>query len=118
MIKLIHFIFIFTSLASFIARVVLSVIKPEILQKKILKIAPHVIDTILLLSGLTLLIQGNWLEGEFGWILSKLVLLLFYIIFGVMTMRMSGSKRWFAFIAAIASFISIFIIAISKTGFI
>lgn len=118
MIKLIHFIFILTSLASFISRIALSVIKPEILQNKIIKIAPHVIDTILLISGITLVLQGNWLEGEFGWIISKFILLLGYIILGVMAMRLGGAKRWVAFLAAIACYVSIFIIAITKNGFI
>lgn len=118
MIKSIHLIIIFASFFSFIIRIALSVFKPQILQNKILKIAPHVIDTILLASGITLVIQGNWLNGEFGWILSKFTLLVAYIALGVMAMRCSGTKRWLAFTAAVACFISIFIIAITKNGFI
>jgi len=117
MIKLIHLIFIFSSFISFTSRIGLSVFKPSLLQNKFIKIAPHVIDTILLLSGITLVIQGNWLAGEFGWIVSKFVLLLAYIGLGVMAMRFSGIKRWLAFVAAIICFISIFIIAITKNGF-
>jgi uncharacterized membrane protein SirB2 len=117
MIKLIHIIFILTSLASFIARIALSVFKPSILQIKIFKIAPHIIDTVLLVSGIALVIQGNWLEGEFGWILSKLILLLVYIVFGVMAMRFSNYKRWLAFTGAITCYIFIFMIAITKNGF-
>ncbi|MCK5477355.1 MAG: SirB2 family protein [Methylococcales bacterium] len=118
MIKLIHIIFIFSSFASFTSRFALSIFKPAILQKKIVKIAPHIIDTLLLISGATLVFQGNWLEGEFGWILSKFILLLAYIVFGVMAMRCKGPKRWLAFVGAIACFIYIFIIAITKNGFI
>jgi len=118
MIKSIHLIFILASFVSFSGRIALSVLKPEWLQNKILKIAPHVIDTILLISGITLVIQGNWLEGEYGWILSKFVLLLGYIAFGVMAMRLNGIKRWIAFAAAITFYIFIFIIAITKHGFI
>ncbi len=118
MIKLIHIIFIFTSFASFIGRFSLSFLKPDLLQNKVIKIAPHVIDTILLLSGFTLVVQGNWMAGEHGWIISKFILLLAYIVFGVMAMRFKGSKRWFAFIAAISCFVYIFVIAITKQGFI
>ena len=117
MIKLIHLIFILTSLASFIARIALSVFKPGILKNKIIKIAPHIIDTVLLVSGITLVIQGNWLDGEFDWILSKLILLLIYIILGVMAMRFSDYKRWLAFTGAIMCYIFIFLIAITKNGF-
>lgn len=118
MIKSIHLIFIFISFASFSGRMALSIIKPTLLQNKILKIAPHVIDTILLTSGITLVIQGNWLEGEFGWIISKFILLIGYIVFGVMAMRLRGTKRWLAFVGAIACYISIFVVAITKNGFI
>ena len=107
-----------TSLASFITRIGLSVFNPAILQKKIVKIVPHVIDTVLLISGITLVIQGNWLDGEFDWILSKLILLLAYIALGVMAMRFRDYKRWLAFTGAIACYISIFVIAITKNGFI
>jgi len=118
MIKLIHLIFIFSALASFVSRIGLSVFKPELLQNKFMKIAPHVIDTFLLFSGLTLVIQGNWLDGEYGWIISKVILLFAYIGFGVMAMRLQGSKRWIAFALAIICFVSIFIIAITKNSFI
>jgi uncharacterized membrane protein SirB2 len=118
MIKSIHLIFIFSSLISFSGRMALSVFKPTLLQNKFIKIAPHVIDTLLLLSGMTLVIQGNWLDGEFSWIISKLILLLGYIGFGVMAMRFTGTKRWIAFIAAFGCFIAIFITAITKNGFI
>ena len=118
MIKLIHLIFILTSFVSFSGRFALSIFKPDVLQNKFLKIAPHIIDTILLASGVTLVFQGGWLEGEFGWIASKLTLLIGYIVLGVVAMRsMGGAKRWVAFCGALLCYIGIFIIAITKNGF-
>lgn len=118
MLKLFHIVFVFSSLASFTGRVALSQFNPGLLQAKLLKVAPHVIDSLLLLSGIALVIQGNWLEGEYGWIVSKFILLLFYVFFGVITMRSSGNKRWLAFAGAISCFALIFAIAIGKQGFI
>jgi len=118
MIKLIHFTFILTSVISFSARFVLSFFKPEMLQNKFIKIAPHVIDTVLLISGVALVLQGGWLEGEFGWIVSKLTLLAGYIIFGVIAMRVKNKgTRWVGFLAAMLCYVGIFIIAITKNGF-
>ena len=118
MIKSLHLIFIVTSLISFSGRFALSYLKPELLQNKIFKIAPHIIDTVLLVSGITLVLQGGWLEGEFGWIASKLVLLVGYIVLGVIAMRATnGVKRWGAFVGAISCFVGIFAIAITKNGF-
>ncbi|MCX7087203.1 MAG: SirB2 family protein [Methylococcales bacterium] len=118
MLKTLHVIFIFSSLASFVARVALSEFKPEVLQHKLSKIAPHVIDTLLLVSGVALILQGNWLSGEFGWIISKFLILLAYIGLGVVCMHNRGAKRWLAFSGALACFVTIFIIAITKHGFI
>lgn len=118
MIKLIHIIFIFTSVASFIIRIGLSNFKSKLLENTVVKIAPHIIDTILLASGITLVIQGNWLAGDYDWILSKVLLLLVYIALGIMAMRCIGIKRWLALCGAIASYIGIFVIAITKHGFV
>ncbi len=83
-----------------------------------LKITPHIIDTILLVSGIALVIQGRWLEGEFDWIQSKFILLLCYIVLGVIAMRFYGIKRWLAFTGAITCYVLIFIIAITKNSFV
>ena len=118
MIKSIHMLFILLSVGSFITRIMLAEFKPDILRAKVLKIAPHVIDTILLLSGITLVFQGNWMAGEYGWIMTKLVMLIAYIGFGVMAMRSTGLKRWGAFVLALACFGYIISVAVTKHGFI
>ncbi len=118
MIKSIHMLFILLSVGSFISRIMLAEFKPEILYAKVLKIAPHVIDTILLLSGITLVFQGNWMAGEYGWIMTKLVMLIAYIGFGIMAMRSTGIKRWGAFVLALACFGYIISVAVTKHGFI
>ncbi len=118
MLKFFHVIFAVSSLAGFTGRVALSEFNPALLQAKAFKIAPHVIDTALLLSGIALMFRGDWLSAEYGWIVSKLILLLGYVSCGVLTMRCKGGKRWAAFVAAIACFAFIFAIAVGKRGFI
>lgn len=118
MIKSIHMLFIVLSVGSFITRIILAEFKPDILRAKIMKIIPHVIDTILLLSGITLVFQGNWIAGEYGWIITKLIMLIAYIGFGVMAMHSRGIKRWGAFVLALACFGYILSVAITKHGFI
>jgi uncharacterized membrane protein SirB2 len=118
MLKDTHMLFILLSVGSFIARIMLVQLKPAWLQPKIAKIAPHVIDTILLLSGIGLVFQGNWMAGEYGWILTKLVMLIAYIGLGVVAMRSVGIKRWGAFILALVCFGYIISVAVTKHGFI
>lgn len=117
MIKIFHLTFILLSIFSFVGRVILSETHPAILKQKALKIAPHVIDTLLLLSGLTLIFQGGWLSMEYGWIVAKIVALLGYIGLGVVTMRNRGTVRWLAFVGAMACFVYIGIVAVTKNAF-
>ena len=116
MLKIFHLTFIMLSLFSFIGRVLLSETRPEILKQKALKIAPHVIDTLLLVSGIALVIQGQWLSAEYGWIVAKIIALLGYIALGVVVMRNRGTERWLAFAGAMACFAYIGIVAVSKNA--
>jgi len=116
MIKYLHLTFILLSIISFVGRVIILEIRPELLKVKILKIAPHVINTLLLLTGFTLVFQGGWLAGEYGWIIAKLVALLGYVGFGIITLKAQGTNKWLAFSAAIACFVYIGIVAATKNA--
>lgn len=114
MIKIIHLSFALLSFASFIGRVYLSENNAEILKEKVFKIAPHVIDTLLLLSGITLVFQGQWLSGNYAWIIAKMLALMVYIGLGVVVMKNRGSVRWTAFAGAITCFVYIGMVAVTK----
>lgn len=116
MIKIFHLAFVLLSLASFVGRVTLSEVNPDMLKQKAFKIAPHVIDTLLLLSGIILVFQGAWLSVEHGWITGKIIGLLGYIGLGVVAMRNQGSARWLAFAGALACFAYIGIVAVTKNA--
>lgn len=51
---------------------------------------PHVVDTLLLLSGVTLLALGSWVMLQMPWLQLKLVLLIVYILLGVVMFRVRG----------------------------
>ncbi|GAB6141107.1 SirB2 family protein [Methylosoma difficile] len=114
MIKMLHLSLVMVSIISFIGRIILSETQPQYLRKKWLKIAPHVLDTLLLLSGATLVFQGQWLSGEYGWIVAKLIMLIAYIGFATIAMRRRGTVRWLAFLAAMACFAYIGVVAVTK----
>jgi uncharacterized membrane protein SirB2 len=115
----IHVFFVFCSFTSFVTRVLLLEFKPELLQTKFLKISPHVIDTFLLTSGVSVVGRGDWIElGEYTWIISKFIVLLVYIGLGVLTMRSIGIKRWLSFTAALSCYGYILSVAVTKQGFI
>ena len=54
MIKVLHFTLAFLTVASFVIRAGWSFTAPDLLQQKWVRIAPHVIDTLLLTFGVVL----------------------------------------------------------------
>lgn len=116
MLKSLHMFLVGLVFFSFISRIILAEINPAKLQTKWLKIIPHVIDSLLLLSGFGLVIQGQWLLGEYYWLISKLLILFAYIAIGMSAMRIR-KLRWLKTIAAISCLILIVKIAFSKKIF-
>jgi len=92
MIKVLHFTLAMLTVAGFVIRAGWSFSNSELLQQKWVKIAPHVVDTLLLMLGITLafsLPEGPWQP----WLGAKLLALLGYIGFGVLTMRGVGATK-------------------------
>ncbi len=114
MIKMLHLTFVLLSIISFVGRVFLAQSRPEMLEIKWIKIGPHIVNTILLITGFTLVFQGSWLSGEYGWIVAKLIVLLGYVGLGTLAIKSQGTMRWQAFAGAVACFIYIAIVAVSK----
>ena len=77
------------------------------LHKKLVKILPHIIDTLLLISAFAL--------ADHPWLMTKIVLLVVYIVLGVIAFRNANpTVRKCSWIAALIVFIYIFSVAISK----
>ena len=115
--KLIHVTTAFLSITGFTLRGVWMLRDSPLLQKKAVRIAPHVNDTLFLLSGIALI----WLlalpvAGQ-PWLLAKFVALLFYIGFGMVAMRFGKTRavRAIAYFAALATFAYIVGVALSKS---
>jgi uncharacterized membrane protein SirB2 len=114
MIKFFHLIFALLTISAFVAKFYLSEARSELLQQKAVKIAPHVISSLLLLSGIVLASQGYGLANGHGWLAVKLVAVVGFIGLGILTMRFEGQKRWLAFAGAIACFLYVCIVAATK----
>ena len=68
------------------------------------RILPHILDTLFLISGIALAVLGriNPISTGGSWLGVKLLLLLFYIFFGILAMRQSrvDSVRYINYILA------------------
>ena len=89
------------------------------LQQKWVRIAPHVIDTLLLASAIGLVIWSHQYPGRQPWLTAKIVALLGYIVLGSIALRRGRTKeqRLAAFVAALALFLYIAMVAVSKRPF-
>lgn len=114
--KHIHLLFVLLTLASFIGKFILTEKQSELLTQKVFKIAPHVISSLLLLSGVILVFQGSWFSANYGWLVVKLIAVAGFIALGILTMRLEGQKRWQAFAGAIALFVYICMVAATKNA--
>lgn len=117
-IKLLHILFACVSITGFITRGILSLRQSALLQQRWVRIVPHINDTLLLLSGITLVIQTGYNPLQHAWLAEKIALLFVYIGLGLMTLRYARSRRArrIYFVLAIFSFIGIVIIALSKSA--
>ena len=113
----IHLLTVVLSLAGFIFRGILMLNGSAMLQKKWLKIAPHVNDTILLVSAILLVRQTGLYPLEQPWLMAKIIGLLVYIGLGMMAFRFGKThkQKLLAWIGAIAVFAYICGLAITKS---
>jgi len=115
-IKTIHVTCALLSISGFIIRGIWMMQQSDYLQKKLVKILPHIIDTFLLLSAITLAINYSINPFEQFWLLSKIIALFAYIGLGMVALRFGKTllQRKLAWIAAIAIFIYIVLVAVTK----
>lgn len=89
----------------------------KLLQTKPVKILPHVIDTVLLLSAFTLAYLLSAYPFSDAWLTAKLLALFVYIGLGVFTLRgKSKTIRSAAFAAALLTFSYIIGVAFTRSA--
>jgi len=95
----------YLSILLFIIRFALFKFKPAFKSNKLLKILPHIIDTLLLIFAIWLCTIISQYPLTDHWLTAKVIGLIAYIGFG--TVAIKQGKIW-AFVAALASFAYIF----------
>jgi uncharacterized membrane protein SirB2 len=87
-----------------------------LLQTKMVKIFPHINDTLLLGAAVYLTIVRDLSPFTEGWLAAKVILLVLYIVAGTVALKRGKTKqaKIRAMILALACVVSIFIIAMVK----
>lgn len=112
--KHIHMTLAIITILGFLIRSVLLFKQSPSLHKKWIKITPHIVDTLLLASGITLWV--TWYGAvSMPWLNFKILMIVAYIVFGIITFKAQGKAlRSVAFALAIISFTTILYVARTK----
>ena len=104
------------SITGFTYRGYLKLYRPEILNRKWLKISPHIIDSLLLASAVVLVIISQQYPAMFNWVSAKILALIVYIILGLFTLRFATTRTGIilSFILALATVAYIVAVALTK----
>ncbi len=102
--KTLHMALAALSVSGFVIRFVGTVRDSALMDHKLTRTLPHVIDTLLLLAGLSLVLMSQQYPWVDAWLGVKLFLLLFYIGFGALALKrgQTTARRWLFFGGAVA----------------
>jgi len=88
----------------------------SVLQKRWVKIVPHIVDTLLLTSALIMVFWSGQYPFEQPWLTAKVLALIVYIALGTIALKHGRTKfiRSAAWVAALATFAYIVAVAVTK----
>ena len=85
------------------------------LASPLVRVGPHLIDTLLLMSGIALWFNFRYSPVESAWLGLKLVLIVVYVLLGVAALRAKRRDRGvLAYVAALLVFLTIASLALLK----
>lgn len=109
-----HLVLAYLTVLGFVVRGIWALTDSAYRSQKWVRIAPHVIDTLLLVLGVAMAVQLS-ISPLQGWLAAKLVGLLAYIGFGVLTMRAAATRmKVVGFLGALVSVGYIFAVAFAR----
>jgi len=115
--KMLHQASALFSIMGFVLRGGLMLADSALLRQPWMRIWPHFVDTLLLLSGLWMAIYLQLHPGNSYWLGAKLLALLAYIALGFVALRLGRTRRIriIAFFAAVACFCYILLVATMRS---
>ena len=116
LLKHVHVICAVLSISGYLLRGVWMMRESPWLRKKWVKVAPHVIDTVLLGSAVLLTVRIQQYPFAQGWLTAKVLALIAYIVVGTIGLKYGGTKkiRIAAWLGAIAIFLYIVLVALTR----
>ena len=111
-----HITCVVLSAAGFLLRGVWMITGNPLLQHRLTRIVPHLVDTTLLLSAITLTVMIQQYPFVAGWATAKILGLIVYILLGTVALKRGRTRevRIGAFVAALLVYLWIVSVALTK----
>jgi len=119
LLKSIHIGTVMLSIGGFSVRGMLMLANSPLIWNRAVRTFPHIIDTLLLVSGLWMAFLINQYPGTSAWLTAKLVALVLYIGLGFIALRLGKTRgiRVAAFLGALLCFVYMALVAVHKSPF-
>jgi uncharacterized membrane protein SirB2 len=116
--KLVHVCCAFISVGGFVLRGSWMLTGNPLLRRRLTRVLPHVIDTLLLSSAIGMLLVWGVSPFQLDWLSAKLVALLVYIGLGMVALRFGRTRRHraTALLLALCSAVYMFSVAYTKNS--
>ncbi len=103
------------SISGFMLRSYWRVNGNALLHTRLVKIAPHIIDSALLASAVGMLVIWQLSPLEASWLLAKIIALMLYIVFGIVAFRFAQSRASRLGASVLALLCAFYIVAVAFT---
>lgn len=111
-----HILLVTISIVLFQYRFLLKRLKKPLWKP--LKIIPHLNDTLLLITGISLTFLAGFNPLVHSWLLAKIIALFLYIGFGMLALKANGFVSIVSYISATLTIVFMVSTALNKTPFI
>ncbi|MDH3491221.1 MAG: SirB2 family protein [Gammaproteobacteria bacterium] len=114
--KNIHALLALLTISGFVLRGYWMMTKSDKLQQRMTRVAPHILDTVFLASGIAMLVLLSLNPLSQSWLLAKFAGLIVYILLGTVAIRRGSIQqvRVLAFVGALSAFAYVVGVALSK----
>lgn len=115
-IKHLHILCAVLSGTGFVLQGIWMMRRSPLLDHRVTRTLPHLIDTVFLASAITLAVMSGQYPFVAPWVTSKVTALVVYILLGALALRWGPTMgvRVMAFVAAVTTFVWIVSVALSK----
>ncbi len=103
------------SISGFVVRGIWMLRDSPRLRARWVRIAPHVVDTLLLVTGLVMVFRLRLYPGQQPWLTAKLIALVVYIALGMVALKRGRTKARRAWAWGGALLVFAYILAVART---